>query len=236
MKKSLILLTLNEIEGITALHDQIPFDAADEVLFVDGGSTDGTLEFLEKKKLRVVGQEKKGRGEAFRIAFEETDGDVLCFFSPDGNEDPADIPGLFAAVEAGSDMAIARRFGKGARNEEDDLTFPFRAWANQGFTLLANLAFNGRGVFFDRKSYIRDTINGYRAITRDAFSRLNVDAQGFLIEYQMSMRAMKLGLSITEIPTIESDRIGGESTATSLPTGFRFIRGLAREIAIGRRF
>ena len=51
----------------------------------------------------------------------------------------------------------------------------------------------------------------------------------------MSMRAMKLGLSITEIPTVESDRIGGESTATSLPTGFRFIRGLAREIAIGRR-
>ena len=43
LKKTLILLTLNEIEGITALHDQIPFDAANEVLIVDGGSTDGTL-------------------------------------------------------------------------------------------------------------------------------------------------------------------------------------------------
>lgn len=236
MKKTLVLLTLNEIEGITALYDKIPFDAADETLVVDGGSTDGTLEFLEERGVKVVGQEKKGRGEAFRVAFDSAEGDVLCFFSPDGNEDPADIPRLFERIEEGADMAIARRFGRDARNEEDDLLLPWRAWANQGFTLLANLAFNGKNLLKDRSSYIQDTINGYRAITRDAFERLSVDAEGFLIEYQMSMRAMKLGLRIAEIPTIESDRIGGESTATSLPTGARFVRGLAREILIGRRF
>ena len=203
---------------------------------VDGGSTDGTVEFFTSRGVRVVGQDKKGRGEAFRVAFESATGDVLCFFSPDGNEDPADIPKLFEKIEAGADMAIARRFGEGARNEEDDLALPWRAWANQGFTLLANLAFNGPNILRDRRAYVRDTINGYRAITREAFRRLSVDAEGFLIEYQMTMRALKLGMKIVEIPTIEHDRIGGQSTASSLPTGYRFVRGLAREILIGRRF
>lgn len=236
MKRTLVLLTLNEIEGVTALFDRIPFDAADETLVVDGGSSDGTVEFFTRRGVRVVGQEKRGRGEAFRIAFASATGDVLCFFSPDGNEDPADIPRLFAAVAAGADMAIARRFGAGARNEEDDQTLRWRAWANQGFTLLANLAFNLPNVLRDRSAYVQDTINGYRAITRDAFQRLAVDAEGFLIEYQMSMRAMKLGLRIAEIPTLEQARIGGQSTASSLPTGLRFVRGLAREIRLGRGF
>jgi glycosyltransferase involved in cell wall biosynthesis len=229
VKKTLVLLTLDEIEGITALYDRIPWDAADESFVVDGGSTDGTREFLSEKGIRVVGQEKKGRGEAFRIAFAEAKGDVLCFFSPDGNENPSDIPRLFAGIEEGADLAIARRFGKAARNEEDDLKMPFRAWANRAFTWMANLLFN-------RGPYVQDTINGYRAITRSAFGRLAVDAQGFLIEYQMTIRAMKLGLKITEVPTIESERIGGQSTAGSIPTGFRFLHGLLHEIIIGRRF
>jgi glycosyltransferase involved in cell wall biosynthesis len=194
------------------------------------------VELFESRGVKVVGQDKKGRGEAFRVAFGSASGDVLCFFSPDGNEEPADIPKLFEQIEAGADMAIARRFGEGARNEEDDLKLPWRAWANQGFTLLANLAFNAPNILRDRRAYLRDTINGYRAITREAFQRLSVDAEGFLIEYQMTMRALKLGMKIVEIPTIEHDRIGGQSTASSLPTGFRFVRGLAREILIGRRF
>ncbi len=229
MKKTLVLLTLNEIEGITALFDKIPLDSADEVFVVDGGSTDGTRDFLGEKGVRLIDQEKKGRGEAFRIAFAQANGDVLCFFSPDGNEDPSDIPRLFAKIEAGADLAIARRFGKDARNEEADLKLPFRAWANRAFTWMANL-------FFNRGPYVQDTINGYRAITRSAFQKLGVDAHGFLIEYQMTIRAMKLRLKITEVPTIEAKRIGGESTASSIPTGFRFLRGLLREIIIGRRF
>jgi glycosyltransferase involved in cell wall biosynthesis len=227
MKKTLVILTLNEIEGLNAIFDKIPLDAADEVFAVDGGSTDGTCEFLRLKNVCIVTQDKKGRGEAFRVAVAAGSGEVFCFFSPDGNEDPADIPRLFAAVEAGADMAIARRFGKDARNEEDDAALPLRAWANRMFGLLANL-------FFNRGPFVKDTINGYRAITRRCFNSLNLDAQGFLIEYQMSIRAMKLGSKIVEIPTVESPRIGGQSTATSIPTGLKFLRGLLHEIFIGK--
>jgi hypothetical protein len=126
-------------------------------------------------------------------------------------------------------MSVASRFLPSSRNEEDDQFFKWRAWANMGFTVLAN-------IFFNRSTYVSDTINGYRAITKDAFKKLHLDAQGFAIEYQMSIRAMKLGLSIKEIPTIEGVRIGGKSTSYAIPTGLRFIYYLAREISIGLRF
>lgn len=223
MKSTLVILTLNEIEGIKAIYKKIPVFSVDEVLVVDGGSIDGTVEFFKKQGLKVIIQTLKGRGEAFRVARKEAKGDYLIFFSPDGNEDPDDIPRLIKKLEEGNDMVIASRFMKGSRNEEDDILFPWRAWANRAFTFLANILWN-------RKQYITDTINGYRATTKDAFDKMKIDAPGFVIEYQMSIRSMRLGLKVCEIPTYEGERIGGESKAKSICTGLIFLRFLIREI------
>ena len=227
MKKTLVVLTYNEIEGLSALWESIPFAAADEVIAIDPGSTDGTLGFFEARRTRVIRQAKRGRGEAFRIAAREAAGDVLCFFSPDGNENPADIPRLFAKIEEGYDLAIASRFLPGARHDEANRAIPVRALANRLFTTAAGLLFGGR---------IADTINGFRAIRRDRFLELAPDAEGFAIEFQISIRAMKKKLRIAEIPTIEGDRIGGQSTAHSIPTGLKVLRVLLRELWIGKRF
>jgi glycosyltransferase involved in cell wall biosynthesis len=227
MKKTLVILTFNEIAGLRALWSKIPVDAVDETFAVDPGSTDGTLDFFREKGVRVIHQEKRGRGEAFRIAAREAAGEALCFFSPDGNEDPSDIPRLLGRIEEGYDLAIASRFLPGSRNDEADAALPLRAIANRGFTLAAGLFFGGR---------VSDTINGFRAIRRDRFLDLAPDAEGFAIEFQISIRAMKRKLRIAEIPTIEGDRIGGQSTAHSIPTGLKVLRVLLREIWIGRRF
>ena len=226
VKRSLILLTLNEIEGLTALFDHLPLQATDECVAVDGGSTDGTVEFLKAHGIRVVGQSRRGRGQAFRIGAHEAKGEHLVFFSPDGNEDPNDIPNLLAKLEEGYDMAIGSRFLPGSRNEEDGRWLPVRAWANRTFTWLANRMWN-------HGPYISDTINGYRAVTKQAFGRMKIDADGFVVEYQMSIRAMKLQLRVTEIPTQEGNRIGGMSTAKSLPTGMLFLRYFWRELRTG---
>lgn len=227
--RSLVLFVLNEIEGLRALFPSLPFSAADEVFAVDGGSQDGSREFLAEHGIPVYVQTVPGRGEAFRMAVRIAKGDYLVFFSPDGNEDPADIPRLFQKLEAGSDIVIASRFLPGSRNEEDDLLFPWRAWANRFFTWISNLLWN-------RGPYITDTINGFRGVKKSSFLELALDAPGFVIEYQMSIRAMKRGLRVEEIPTREGDRIGGESTAGSLSTGLRCLTYLLREIWLGRRF
>lgn len=226
IKTSVVILTFNEIEGITALFDKIPVGQVDEVFCVDGGSTDGTVEFLKERGIRVVPQDIHGRGQAFRIGIREAAGNYCVFFGPDGNEDPADILKLLAKLDEGYDMAIASRFLPESRNDEDDRLFKWRAWANRSFTLLARLFWGGK---------ITDTINGFRAVTKDGFEIINVDAHGFAIEFQMSIRALKAGLKVAEIPTIEGDRIGGESTAHSFPTGWKILKILIREIFSGKK-
>lgn len=229
MKRSLILLSYNEIEAAPKILGSVPFEAADEVLAVDGGSRDGTIEFLRSKGLTVLAQEVRGRGEAFRLALRKARGEAMVFFSLDGNEDPADVPKLFAKLEEGFDMVIASRMMPGAVNEENERRLRPRKWVNQAFTLAANRLWNRGGA-------VTDTINGYRAVTRDALERMATDARGFTIEYQMSIRAMKLGLRLAEIPTREGPRLGGVSTARSLPTGLAFVRAFLRELAKGNRF
>lgn len=229
MKSTLIILTYNEIEGVRVLFDKIPFREIDEIVVIDGGSEDGTVEFFKDREIKVIIQESRGRGEAFRLARNVAKGDCLVFFSPDGNEDPKDIPRLINKVKEGYDVVIGSRFAKGGHNEEDEVLLPWRAWSNRIFTFLAN-------VLWNRGRYITDTINGFRAITKEAFDKIKIDAPGFVIEYQMSIRLMKLNLKATEIPTYEGNRIGGESTAKSIPTGILFLKFLLKELFIGKNF
>ncbi len=224
MKRTLIILTLNEIEGVQTLIPGLPSDIASEVLAVDGGSTDGTSEFLLEHKIPVYEQSKPGRGEAFRVGMARSKGEYVVFFSPDGNEDQNDIPKLFALLESGADMAIASRFMPGARNEEDDEPLPLRKWTNQAFTLLANMVWNWRGPF------ITDTINGFRGIRREAFNRIDPISLGYTIEYELTIGAMRSKMKIAEIPTIEERRIGGETKGASWPTGVAFLRFFLAEI------
>ena len=83
---------------------------------------------------------------------------------------------------------------------------------------MANITFRRSG------KYITDSINGYRAITREAAKSLKLDATDYTIEYQMTIRAFKKKLNITEFPTIEGKRIFGETQAKSIPTGLKFLK------------
>src|SRR3989344_8145154 len=175
--------------------------------------------------INVLPQSSPGRGEAFRLAVEKSTGDVLIFFSPDGNEDPMDIPKFKRYFEEGADIVIASRMMKGAHNEEDDSWWRLRKWVNKTFGIMANIFWNRSGKF------VTDTINGYRAIKKDVFKELNLDGPGYTIEYQMSIRAMKMRKKIVEFPTYESGRIG-PGGSPSMSTGIAFIKCLWREILL----
>ncbi len=230
MKLSLVLLTYNEIDGLEALWHRIPLHACDEVFAVDGGSTDGTIEFFEKRGITVHGQTVKGRGEAFRIAFRKATGDALVLFSPDGNEAPEDIPRFREHLEQGNDIVIGTRMARGGHNEEDEQVLKWRKWANNAFTLMANVTWNRP---LTTRSYVTDTINGFRAITKKAWGNLSLDGPGYTIEFQSSIRAMKLGLRITEFPTYESGRVAEREGSPSLQTGLAFLKLYVSELTVG---
>lgn len=227
VQTSLVILTRNEIEGLKALIRKIPFETVDECFAVDFKSTDGTVEFFKKHQIEIVPQKCPGRGEAFNLGLKRAKGKYLVFFSPDGNENPADIPKLVSLLKKGNDLVIASRFMKGSRNEEDDKFLKFRAWANKLFTLAVRILWGEN---------VTDTINGYRAIKKSVFKKLNLDASGFAVEFQMTIRALKLRYNITEISTIEGNRIGGKSTSYAIPTGIKFVYYLLREVMIGKSF
>lgn len=217
----LIILTRNEAQGLRAILPKIPYHAVSEVLAVDYRSTDGTLELFRTHNIPVIHQKKAGRGEAFRIAADRAKGDYLLFFSPDGNEDPNDIPTLITKMNEGYDMVIASRFMKGAHNEEDEQLLKLRKWANQAFTWIANTLWRGS---------VTDSINGYRIIHKNAFHTLQLDGDGYVIEYQMTIQALKQKLKIAEIPTYESPRLAGESGSWAIPTGLQFVIQLIKEV------
>lgn len=228
MKIALCLLTRNERECVEIMYPRLPEPGTeagfDAIYAIDGGSTDGTVEYFQERGVAVIGQSDRGRGHAFQIAFREIEADAFIFFSPDGNEDPADLSKFRDLLEGGANIVIASRMMRGARNEEDDQLIRLRKWANNAFNLMANLAFRRAGPF------ITDTINGYRAITRSTADLLKLDAADYTIEYQMSMRALKQRLNIVEFPTYEGDRLAGDTQAHAIPTGLRFIRAFWREL------
>lgn len=221
-----MVVTLNEIDGLRALLPQICELDVEDLFIVDGGSTDGTQAFVQDSGIHLHLQKSRGRGKAIREGLSIAKYDEVVVFSPDGNEDPKDILKLLDLLSAGADLAIASRFLPESRNEEDGKLLPLRAWANRFFTWIANSLWN-------QGSYVTDTINGFRAFRRSLFKELGIDAPGFAIEYQMSIRAMKLGLKIREISTREGNRIGGFSKAKSVPTGIAFLKFLVYETRVG---
>ena len=175
----------------------------------------------------------QGSGSKANIAHghsaEACSSERLVFFSPDGNEDPADIVRLDDCLINGADLAIARRFGPGAVNEEDDQFIRLRARVNDTLSQLAN-------HLFHRGPRVYDTINGFRALRRGALLELDTTVKRFPIEYQITLRAMQRGWRIDEVPTREGQRIGGERKASSWPVGVDHLRVLVTELPNSRLF
>ncbi|MBK7757014.1 MAG: glycosyltransferase [Deltaproteobacteria bacterium] len=220
---AIVLLTLNEVQGLNALWDRIPRDRFRELVAVDGGSKDGTREFLAARGVPILDQTIPGRGVAFRVAAEACHAERLIFYSPDGNEDPDDIERLDDLLIGGARLAIASRFARGAVNEEDVSPFRPRSWANQGLTALANLLFN-------EGPWVTDTINGFRALRRADLLALDTSVKRFPIEYQISIRSMARRWPIAELATNEGQRIGGASKALSWPVGKDHLKVLFSEL------
>jgi glycosyltransferase involved in cell wall biosynthesis len=218
MKTSLIIPTLNEIDGVRAIMPRIDPSWCSEILIVDGGSTDGTVEWLREHDYRVIIQELKGIGNAYRQAHRHTTGDVIMTFSPDGNSIPELIPRIVSKMEEGYDLVIASRYLGDARSDDDD---PLTAVGNALFTRSINLLFGG---------HYTDALVIFRAYRRDLVDRLAIDAAHMTYEAQISIRAAKYGLKVAEIAGDEPRRIGGERKMHPFRTGWTILCEMGREL------
>lgn len=221
------MLSFNEVAGISHLLPGLLSHTnhnINEIFAVDGGSSDGTLKVYEKFGIPVQIQKNPGRGHAIQWAAILAKNDYIILFSPDGNEDFRDIDRFSELFSKGYDLVIASRMMKGAANEEDIKYFKWRKWANLLLNRLANLLFN------TSQNFVSDSINGFRGFKKNLINELSIDATGYDIEYQMTIRCLIQKKKIYEFPTIEGQRIGGYSKAYALPTGIKFIVRLIKEL------
>ncbi|MDP8212224.1 MAG: glycosyltransferase [Candidatus Zapsychrus exili] len=230
MKVTLLIPTLNEIDGMKAIMPKIKPEWYDQLLIIDGQSTDGTIEYAKSQGYEVVVQQKKGMRHAYMEALPHVTGDVILTFSPDGNSIPELIPNCINKLKEGYDMVIVSRYKDNAKSYDDDNV---TAFGNKMFTTFINLLHGGKYT---------DAMVIYRAYPTKLIHDLDLDKNSsYEIEEKLfktniswepllSIRAAKRNLKVAEIPGDEPEREGGERKLQVMRWGAAYMFEVFREI------
>jgi len=215
---SVVIPALNEERNLPFVLPRIG-DWVDEVVIVDGNSTDRTCDVARTlmPDIRVVQQKEKGKGAALRAGFEAATGDIIVMLDADGSTDPREIPVFVGALAAGADVVKGTRFAQGAGTTDMS---PLRRLGNWLFVQAVRLFFGGRCT---------DLCYGYIAFWQRSLRQLELDADGFEIETQLSVQALAAGLRVTEVPSFEFKRIHGTSNLRTFRDGWRVLKIILRE-------
>jgi glycosyltransferase involved in cell wall biosynthesis len=217
---SLIIPTLNEERNIGWVLERVP-SYVDEIILVDGRSTDRTVEvaLTIRPDTVVVHEPLPGKGVALRTGFASASGDIVVMLDADGSMDPDEIGEFVAAIANGADVVKGSRYLPGGGSVDISR---LRRLGNAGLLRTANLLY--------RTSY-SELCYGYMALRRSAITELGLRATGFEIETEIVVRATRAGLRIHEVASFESHRRFGTSHLHSFRDGWRVLRTLLRERA-----
>ena len=230
MKTTLLIPTLNEINGMKAIMPQIHREWCDQILILDGNSTDGTAEWARENGYEVYVQKKPGLRMAYIEGWPLIRGDVVITFSPDGSSLPELIPPLIEKMREGYDMVIVSRYLPPAKSQDDSFLTGFGNWL---FTFTINLLHGG---------HLTDAMVMYRAYRTNLLSELDVDKDNgyttperlfFTLlgsEPLLSVRALKRRVKIAEIPGDEPLRVGGVAKLQMWRWGAAYMFQVIREV------
>lgn len=233
MKITLCVMTLNEIDSMKVIMPKVDTSIFDQVLVIDGGSTDGTIEWSKQQGLEVYVQKQRGLRQAYLEALPHIRGDVMITFSPDGNSVPELLPNLVNELKKGADMVIVSRYLGNAKSEDDSLITRFGNWM---FTTMINVLHGGNYT---------DAMVIYRGYKKSLFQDLKLsDDKAFTIpeklfftkvsvEPLLSVRAARAKLKVLEIPGDEPARIGGQRKLQIIRWGLAFLYQITAEMFIG---
>lgn len=223
---SVVVPAKNEAEGI----EQIVEGAAryaDEVIVIDGHSTDRTAELAEKAGAGVWRDNGRGKGAAYQLGIEKARGEVIVFMDADGSHDPADIPKIAEPILCGEcEMVIGSRHRGGSDEWKGDLDTWLRAVGSGFLSVVINYRW---------KSNLTDVLNGFRAIRRDVAIRVPFFATDFDIEQHMIVQVLKCGYCVTEVASHERCRQWGRSKLPTFRKAYLFFWRLFLDIITPRK-
>jgi dolichol-phosphate mannosyltransferase len=218
---SVIIPTKNE-EGYIKQTIKGVSPYADEILVIDGHSTDKTVEYAESMGARVIFDNGKGKGAALRLAAQDAKGDIVVFIDADGSHDPEDIPELLKPIlEGKADLVMGSRMRGGSDELHSSLSEFIRLMGSAIITLAINYRF---------KQQLTDYQNGFRAIKREVMNRIETTENIFTIEQEMSIKCLKNRYKVTEVPTHEYRRVYGKSKIKVWKVAWRYVWCLVKNI------
>jgi len=222
---SLLIPARNEERNIAWVLRRVP-DSVDEVVLIDGRSTDRTVAVARsiRPDIVVVPEVGRGKGAAVRTGIETASGTVAVMLDADGSMDPGEIDRYLDAVAVGADLVKGSRFLAGGGTT--DMT-TVRRLGNRALRDLVNALY---GVRHSELCY------GYMAFRLEPIRRLGLTADGFEIECELVVRSLLAGLVVAEVPSTETPRLSGESNLNATRDGLRILRTLLwnRVASIGR--
>jgi glycosyltransferase involved in cell wall biosynthesis len=215
---SVVIPVKNEAANLPHVFRTIP-EWVQEVILVDGKSTDNTVEVALRLRpdIKVVTQQGAGKGDALLAGFAECKGDIIVAMDGDGSTHGAEIIQFVTALVAGADFVKGSRFASGGGS--DDITRS-RYYGNRALLALVNRMYRTRYT---------DLCYGYNAFWTRHLRALAMDCDGFEVETLMNIRAAKAGLRIHEVPSHERPRINGTSNLRTIKDGWRILRVILRE-------
>jgi len=206
---TLLLPTLNEVDGFKQIFHTIDKNLFDAILVVDGGSTDGTVEYAVEHNVPILSQLRKGLGYGVMDAISMLKTDCVIEFSLDGNCMVEQLPEIVKRLREGYDLVIVSRYLPPAKSHDDNIVTAFGNWM---FTMMMR----GLGTF-----PLTDSLTMYRGY--DVNITHYPEFQRFLrathFQPLTSAVAMARNLKIFEVPGDEPKRIGGKSKMSVFNNG-----------------
>jgi hypothetical protein len=196
----------------------MPLDV-DEVVLVDGRSTDRTIEvaLAVRPDTVVVQDDAPGKGCAIRKGIETATGDFVVMLDADGSMDPREISRFVQPLREGHDLVRGSRFMPGGGTCDISRV---RSAGNNGLLLLTRILYGAKRS---------DLCYGYAAFRRSKILALDLTATGFEIEAQLFLRAERARFSVAEVPSFEAARRAGTSNLHAFRDGWRVLRTIVSE-------
>jgi glycosyltransferase involved in cell wall biosynthesis len=220
MRVSFLVPVYNEaanVGDVLERVDALPLDK--QIVVVDDGSTDATPEVLDRWRDRphviVLRQENRGKGAAIRAAIRHADGDIAVIQDADGEYDPADVPALIDPIVRGRADVV---FGSRLRGGRPQRAYLF--WhlvGNRLLSLLTNVLYN---------TTISDMETGYKAFRTEILRSLDLRADGYAIEPEITAKVCKRRLRVYELPVAYYGRTYDEGKGITWRDGVKAIQVL----------
>lgn len=183
-----------------------------EIVVVDNGSTDRSLEIAKSEGVVSLIQHKRGYGAAYLKGFKESRGKYIIMADSDNSYDFYDIPKFLKALRDGYDMAMGSRF-KG-HMKKGAMSWSHRYIGNPILSGMCRLFFGTR---------LSDIHCGMRGLSRQAYKKMKLKTPGMEFATEMVFSALMRGLKISEIP-IDYHPRKGESKLNPVYDAWRHVR------------